>query len=268
MEDDDYLRDLMRGGGSDTDDESEDGRPAPGASARGGGIDVHAGAFAALALGGVHGSESSESESESESDADSDADSDDEGGDAEGSGSGPEDTAENGWTWSTGAAPGATLARGATAKKKKPILMPGEKRSLKKRHMAELRAARAEARNGWTPEDVKRELESMVAAGRREWTPPGGGVRAADAKIIARLARCYPNLRCDSQTSAASGRKKRAYVTVVNLAHPYHGGAEVDAERGAVSGRGRALGGGGAAAAATATTSSSLADGEIHPAAA
>ena len=268
MEDDDYLRDLMRGGGSDTDDESEDGRPAPGASARGGGIDVRAGAFAALALGGVHGSESSESESESESDADSDADSDVEGGDAEGSGSGPEDTAENGWTWSTGAAPGATLARGATAKKKKPILMPGEKLSLKKRHMAELRAARAEARNGWTPEDVERELESMVAAGRREWTPPGGGVRAADAKIIARLARCYPNLRCDSQTSAASGRKKRAYVTVVNLAHPYHGGAEVDAERGAVSGRGRALGGGGTAAAATATTSSSLADGEIHPAAA
>ena len=101
----------------------------------------------------------------------SDSDSDVEGGGAEGSGSGPEDTAENGWTWSTGAAPGATLARGATAKKKKPILMPGEKRSLKKRHMAELRAARAEARNGWTPEDVKRELESMVAAGRREWTP-------------------------------------------------------------------------------------------------
>ena len=109
MEDDDYLRDLMRGGGSDTDDESEDGRPAPGASARGGGIDVRAGAFAALALGGVHGSESSESESDAESDADSDADSDDEGGDAEGSGSGPEDTAENGWTWSTGAAPGASL---------------------------------------------------------------------------------------------------------------------------------------------------------------
>ena len=242
MDDDDYLRDLMRGGGSDSDDDSEDGRPAPGASARGGGVEE--GAFAALALGGVHGSESSSSSSSSSSPSDSDADV--EGGDASGSGSGPEDAAENGWTWSTGAAPGATLARGATAKKKKPILMPGEKRSLKKRHMAELRAARAEVRNGWTPQDVKRELESMVAAGRREWTPPGGGVRAADAKIIRKLARCYPNLRCDSETSAASGRKKRAYVRVVNLAHPVnHGGAEVDAERGAFSGRGRALGGGG-----------------------
>ena len=241
MDDDDYLRDLMRGGGSDSDDDSEDGRPAPGASARGGGVEE--GAFAALALGGVHGSESSSSSS---SPSPSDSDADVEGGDASGSGSGPEDAAENGWTWSTGAAPGATLARGATAKKKKPILMPGEKRSLKKRHMAELRAARAEVRNGWTPQDVKRELESMVAAGRREWTPPGGGVRAADAKIIRKLARCYPNLRCDSETSAASGRKKRAYVRVVNLAHPVnHGGAEVDAERGAFSGRGRALGGGG-----------------------
>ena len=241
MDDDDYLRDLMRGGGSDSDDDSEDGRPAPGASARGGGVEE--GAFAALALGGVHGSESSSSSSSS---SPSDSDADVEGGDASGSGSGPEDAAENGWTWSTGAAPGATLARGATAKKKKPILMPGEKRSLKKRHMAELRAARAEVRNGWTPQDVKRELESMVAAGRREWTPPGGGVRAADAKIIRKLARCYPNLRCDSETSAASGRKKRAYVRVVNLAHPVnHGGAEVDAERGAFSGRGRALGGGG-----------------------
>ena len=171
MDDDDYLRDLMRGGGSDSDDDSEDGRPAPGASARGGGVEE--GAFAALALGSVHGSESSSSSSSS---SPSDSDADVEGGDASGSGSGPEDAAENGWTWSTGAAPGATLARGATAKKKKPILMPGEKRSLQKRHMAELRAARAEVRNGWTPQDVKRELESMVAAGRREWTPPGGGV--------------------------------------------------------------------------------------------
>ena len=194
-------------------------------------MDVHAGAFAALAVGGVHGSESSSSSSSSPSDSDADV----EGGDASGSGSGPEDAAENGWTWSTGAAPGATLARGATAKKKKPILMPGEKRSLKKRHMAELRAARAEVRNGWTPQDVKRELESMVAAGRREWTPPGSkGVRTADAKIIARLARCYP-------TSMRSRRRGvRAEETgvrpVVNLAHPYHGGAEVDAERGAFRG--------------------------------
>ena len=247
MEDDDYLRDLMRGGGSDTSSsESSDG----GDRRRGGGVD--AGAFAALALDDDDGDDGDSedgdetprtSSSSGSSSGSSSSDSETDGDEGEAPGSDADDAATNGWTWSTGAGPGAALTRGATAKKKKPALMPGEKRSLKKRHMAELRATRAEARNGWKPEDVKRELDTLVASGRREWTAPGGGMRTKDAKTIEALTKCYPSLRCEVETSQASGRKKRAYVTVVNTAHPVNitkKGSETDA----FVGRGRTVGGG------------------------
>ena len=246
MEDDDYLRELMRGGGSDTSSsESDEGDPREG---RG----VDAGAFAALALDddddddgdSEDGDETPRTSSSSgSSSGSSSSDSETDGDEGAAPGSDAEDAATNGWTWSTGAGPGAALTRGATAKKKKPALMPGEKRSLKKRHMAELRATRAEARNGWKPEDVKRELDTLVASGRREWTAPGGGMRTKDAKTIEALTKCYPSLRCEVETSQASGRKKRAYVTVVNTTHPVNitkKGSETDA----FVGRGRTVGGG------------------------
>ena len=246
MEDDDYLRDLMRGGGSDTSSSESDG----GDPREGRGVD--AGAFAALALDddddddgdSEDGDETPRTSSSSgSSSGSSSSDSETDGDEGEAPGSDAEDAATNGWTWSTGAGPGAALTRGATAKKKKPALMPGEKRSLKKRHMAELRATRAEARNGWKPEDVKRELDTLVASGRREWTAPGGGMRTKDAKTIEALTKCYPSLRCEVETSQASGRKKRAYVTVVNTTHPVNitkKGSETDA----FVGRGRTVGGG------------------------
>lgn len=251
MEDDDYLRDLMRGGGSDTSSSESDG----GDPREGRGVD--AGAFAALALDDDDDDGDSEdadetprtSSSSGSSSGSSSSNSETDGDEGEAPGSDAEDAATNGWTWSTGAGPGAALTRGATAKKKKPALMPGEKRSLKKRHMAELRAARAEARNGWKPEDVKRELDTLVASGRREWTAPGGGMRTKDAKTIEALAKCYPSLQCEVETSQASGRKKRAYVTVVNTTHPAHaragGTSGKGSETDAFVGRGRTVGGGG-----------------------
>ena len=129
------------------------------------------------------------------------------------------------WAWSTGRA-GAS-ARGATRRadearrQKKPLLAKGEKRLLKKRHMAEMRAARSAKRHGFTPADVKAAFERLVAgvapnAGEGEgedegassstkassaadadaWRPPNGGVCGVrEAKTIAALARCFPGLR-------------------------------------------------------------------------
>ena len=80
-----------------------------------------------------------------------------------------EDAAENGWTWGTGGGGPGNLHSAFQAKKKKTILLPGEKKALKQRHMAEVRAGRSAARAGFTPADVRGALERMVLRGASEW---------------------------------------------------------------------------------------------------
>ena len=150
------------------------------------------------------------------------------------------------WAWSTGRA-GAS-ARGATRRadearrQKKPLLAKGEKRLLKKRHMAEMRAARSAKRHGFTPADVKAAFERLVAgvapnAGEGEgegedegassstkassaadadaWRPPNGGVCGVrEAKTIAALARCFPGLRFVAVRGRSNEKRVRVEVTV------------------------------------------------------
>ena len=123
----------------------------------------------------------------------------------------------NGWSWSTGGVGARPVDPSASlrAKQKRAVLLPGEKRLLKKRHMAETRAARSAARFGFTPQDAREALERMIRSGIPEWSPPGAcGVR--EAKTIAALARCYPGLAFESDANRASGRKRRVRVVVRN----------------------------------------------------
>ena len=128
----------------------------------------------------------------------------------------------NGWSWSTGGVGARPVDPSASlrAKQKRPVLLPGEKRLLKKRHMAETRAARSAARFGFTPQDAREALERMIRSGIPEWSPPGAcGVR--EAKTIAALARCYPGLTSESEANRASGRKRRIRVVVRNAGNTH-----------------------------------------------
>jgi len=128
----------------------------------------------------------------------------------------------NGWSWSTGGVGARPVDPSASlrAKQKRAVLLPGEKRLLKKRHMAETRAARSAARFGFTPQDAREALERMIRSGIPEWSPPGAcGVR--EAKTIAALARCYPGLTFESDANRASGRKRRVRVVVRNAGNTH-----------------------------------------------
>ena len=148
-DDNEYLNDIMHGGGdSDSDDDDDDDDDDSDENderlltlARGGG------AFASL-LGGADdegdgtASTSSAEEEDGEEESTTAAHNVD---------TNIDNTNDNGWTWGTGGGGGGGggLANSRfQAKAKKTILLPGEKKKLKKRHMAEVRAARSEARVG------------------------------------------------------------------------------------------------------------------------
>ena len=148
--------------------------------------------------------------------------------------------------WSTGragaSAPGATRRADEARRQKKPLLAKGEKRLLKKRHVAETRAARSAKRHGFTPADVKAALERLsgrlnthtvpnadreapedaspasssrdfkTTATPNAWRPPNGGVCGAkEARTIVALARCFPGLR----VAAVPSRSNKNRVEVV-----------------------------------------------------
>ena len=159
------------------------------------------------------------------------------------------------WAWSTGragaSAPDATRRADEVRRQKKPLLAKGEKRLLKKRHVAETRAARSAKRHGFTPADVKAALERLSARASAEdarerqtedprvpsdepsssaqkkssppttasadcWRPPNGGVCGAkEAKTIAALARCFPGLRFVAVRKRSD--KKRVEVVVERI---------------------------------------------------
>ena len=167
------------------------------------------------------------------------------------------------WAWSTGragaSAPGATRRADEVRRQKKPLLAKGEKRLLKKRHVAETRAARSAKRHGFTPADVKAALERLSARASAEdarerqtedkrvpsdepsssaqssplttasadfWRPPNGGVCGAkEAKTIAALARCFPGLRFVVVRKRSD--KKRVEVVVERI----RGESEMGGER-------------------------------------
>jgi hypothetical protein len=165
------------------------------------------------------------------------------------------------WAWSTGragaSAPGATRRADEARRQKKPLLAKGEKRLLKKRHVAETRAARSAKRHGFTPADVKAALERLVgrlnthtvtenadltpededasrgaSSSRRDfkttnfktanaWRPPNGGVCGAkEARTIAALARCFPGLRVTAVPSRSNKNRVEVVVDLVDSESP------------------------------------------------
>ena len=160
------------------------------------------------------------------------------------------------WAWSTGragaSAPGATRRADEARRQKKPLLAKGEKRLLKKRHVAETRAARSAKRHGFTPADVKAALERLSAgrlnthtvpnadreapedasrasssrdfkttATANAWRPPNGGVCGAkEARTIAALARCFPGLRVTAVPSRSNKNRVEVVVDLVDSESP------------------------------------------------
>ena len=154
------------------------------------------------------------------------------------------------WAWSTGragaSAPGATRRADEARRQKKPLLAKGEKRLLKKRHVAETRAARSAKRHGFTPADVKAALERLsgrlnthtvpnadlapedaspasssrdykTTATANAWRPPNGGVCGAkEARTIAALARCFPGLRVTAVPSRSNKNRVEVVVDLVD----------------------------------------------------
>ncbi|EEH57104.1 uncharacterized protein MICPUCDRAFT_58415 [Micromonas pusilla CCMP1545] len=227
---DDYLNDLNRAASEEEESEEEEEDEEK--------VEVDARGPRRASNADASSSSSSSSSAETDDDDDDDATDDDDDDDAPTS-------VDNAWAWSTGGVGQTAVPRAsAAAAKKKTILLPGEKRSLKKRHVAETRAARSAKKNGFTPEDVRVALERMLASGAREWRPPvnGGTCGAREARAIDALARCYPGLSTEIATTAASGRKKRASVVVRN--RNVNGGEE-DGEEDGERARGGGGGGGG-----------------------
>ena len=158
------------------------------------------------------------------------------------------------WAWSTGragaSAPGATRRADEARRQKKPLLAKGEKRLLKKRHVAETRAARSAKRHGFTPADVKAALERLsgrlnthtvpnadlapedaspasssrdfkTTATTNAWRPPNGGVCGAkEARTIAALARCFPGLRVTAVPSRSNKNRVEVVVDLVDSESP------------------------------------------------
>jgi len=158
------------------------------------------------------------------------------------------------WAWSTGragaSAPGATRRADEARRQKKPLLAKGEKRLLKKRHVAETRAARSAKRHGFTPADVKAALERLsgrlnthtvpnadltpedasrasssrdfkTTATANAWRPPNGGVCGAkEARTIAALARCFPGLRVTATPSRSNKNRVEVVVDLVDSESP------------------------------------------------
>ena len=158
------------------------------------------------------------------------------------------------WAWSTGragaSAPGATRRADEARRQKKPLLAKGEKRLLKKRHVAETRAARSAKRHGFTPADVKAALERLsgrlnthtvpnadlapedaspasssrdfkTTATANAWRPPNGGVCGAkEARTIAALARCFPGLRVTAVPSRSNKNRVEVVVDLVDSESP------------------------------------------------
>ena len=231
--DDPYLRDVMYGdtdtdGDTDGDDVTEShtrGWARFAALSLSDQAEDEEGPEAAPEVGGVEG------EVEDEDGAGSTPGGDGDPGDP------GETSAENGWTWGNGGG-GVRPPPSGSKTKKKPILLAGEKRALKKRHMAEIRAARSEARVGFSPDDVRKALERVVARAAPEWTSMTCGPK--EAKMIVALSRCFPGLECDVRMSAASGRQRKGTVVVRNtnvLIDPEDGSAGNDDEARALSER-------------------------------
>ena len=113
----------------------------------------------------------------------------------------------NTWAWSTGrsgASDEVTKSDSQSAKKKKTLLMKGEKKHLKKRHMNEVRTTRSQKKHGFTPFDVKHAIERLASITSKkhkkhaEWHPPNGGVCGfREAKTIKAIAKCFPTLVCE-----------------------------------------------------------------------
>ena len=107
----------------------------------------------------------------------------------------------NRWAWSTGRTNAVrdVTRSGQTQggkRKKKVLLMKGEKRLLKKRHMNEVRGQRSAVKYGFTPLDVKNALDRLVGkkSEQHEWRPPNGVCGWREAKTVRALVRCYPSL--------------------------------------------------------------------------
>jgi len=107
----------------------------------------------------------------------------------------------NRWAWSTGRTNAVrdVTRSGQTQggkRKKKVLLMKGEKRLLKKRHMNEVRGQRSAVKYGFTPLDVKNALDQLVGkkSKQHEWRPPNGVCGWREAKTVRALVRCYPSL--------------------------------------------------------------------------
>ena len=121
---------------------------------------------------------------------------------------------------------------------------------LKKRHVAETRAARSAKRHGFTPADVKAALERLsgrlnthtvpnadlapedaspasssrdfkTTATTNAWRPPNGGVCGAkEARTIAALARCFPGLRVTAVPSRSNKNRVEVVVDLVDSESP------------------------------------------------
>ncbi len=124
------------------------------------------------------------------------------------------------WAWSTGragaSASGATRRADEARRQKKPLLAKGEKRMLKKRHVAETRAARSAKRHGFTPADVKAAFERL--AERRTAVPNEGegvfreGEAASASEVSSRTKKSpTPSAAPSAEDSAEDASRQNAF---------------------------------------------------------